>query len=225
MSASGAGSWRSPTKRGCATSAGCRSHHNGRDHPDRERPRVSARVEIDRWHGWGAAARTRWACSRCRPGSYASGVPEPGVDLLTPAPPTRPGAGRAGRQDGRPCAARLRRAGGGDRFVGGGDPRRARAHRDGRRPEHHPPPRRTSRDRDGHRDPLHRGRSSATDEVVVADQSDRRLATACVTSVLRDLSVTRRGSGRDRGLRIRDHLMLYDRPTAARGGTRWWSTR
>ena len=64
--------------------------------------------------------------------------------------PPRPGAGR---QDGRPCAARLHRAGGGDRFVGGGDLRRAQAHRDGRRPEHHPPPRRTSRDREGHRDP------------------------------------------------------------------------
>lgn len=49
-------------------------HHNGRDHPDRERPRVSARVEIDRWHSWGAAARTRWASSRCRPGSYFRGA-------------------------------------------------------------------------------------------------------------------------------------------------------
>ncbi len=53
-------------------------HHNGRDHPDRERLRVNARVEIERWHGRGAAARTRWACSRCRPGSYAPGCPSPG---------------------------------------------------------------------------------------------------------------------------------------------------
>ncbi len=38
--------------------------------------------------------------------------------------------------------------------------------------------------------PLPRVRSSATDEVVVADESDRRLATARVTNVLRDLSAT-----------------------------------
>lgn len=34
-------------------------HYTGRDYPDRERPRVSARVEVERWHGWGAAARDR----------------------------------------------------------------------------------------------------------------------------------------------------------------------
>jgi PPOX class probable F420-dependent enzyme len=31
-------------------------HYTGRAYPNRERPRVSALVEIERWHGWGAAA-------------------------------------------------------------------------------------------------------------------------------------------------------------------------
>ena len=32
-------------------------HYTGQPYANRERPRVSARVEIERWHGWGAAAR------------------------------------------------------------------------------------------------------------------------------------------------------------------------
>lgn len=30
-------------------------HYTGRAYPVRDRPRVSVRVRIDRWHGWGAA--------------------------------------------------------------------------------------------------------------------------------------------------------------------------
>jgi PPOX class probable F420-dependent enzyme len=30
-------------------------HYGGRPYPDRESPRVSAWVEVERWHGWGAA--------------------------------------------------------------------------------------------------------------------------------------------------------------------------
>jgi len=29
-------------------------HYNGRPYPNRERGRVSAWIEVDRWHGWGA---------------------------------------------------------------------------------------------------------------------------------------------------------------------------
>jgi PPOX class probable F420-dependent enzyme len=29
-------------------------HYTGNPYPDRERPRVSAWIEVDRWHGWGA---------------------------------------------------------------------------------------------------------------------------------------------------------------------------
>jgi len=32
-------------------------HYTGDPYPTRDRPRVSAWVEIDSWHGWGAAAR------------------------------------------------------------------------------------------------------------------------------------------------------------------------
>lgn len=32
-------------------------HYTGHDYPDRVRPRVSAQVQIESWHGWGAAAR------------------------------------------------------------------------------------------------------------------------------------------------------------------------
>lgn len=32
-------------------------HYRGQPYPNRERRRVSAFIEIDRWHGWGAAAR------------------------------------------------------------------------------------------------------------------------------------------------------------------------
>jgi PPOX class probable F420-dependent enzyme len=32
-------------------------HYGGRDYPNRSRPRVSALIEIDRWHGWGELAR------------------------------------------------------------------------------------------------------------------------------------------------------------------------
>ncbi|GAB2847870.1 PPOX class F420-dependent oxidoreductase [Streptomyces deserti] len=28
-------------------------HYTGKPYPDRERPRVSAWIEVDRWHGWG----------------------------------------------------------------------------------------------------------------------------------------------------------------------------
>ena len=31
-------------------------HYTGRDYPVRDRARVSVHVEVDRWHGWGAAA-------------------------------------------------------------------------------------------------------------------------------------------------------------------------
>ncbi|MCC2335401.1 TIGR03618 family F420-dependent PPOX class oxidoreductase [Cellulomonas wangsupingiae] len=31
------------------------THYGGKPYPVRDRPRVSVRVEVDRWHGWGAA--------------------------------------------------------------------------------------------------------------------------------------------------------------------------
>lgn len=31
------------------------SHYTGRQYPDRGSPRVNAWIEVDRWHGWGAA--------------------------------------------------------------------------------------------------------------------------------------------------------------------------
>jgi PPOX class probable F420-dependent enzyme len=30
-------------------------HYGGRPYPNRESPRVSAWIQVDRWHGWGAA--------------------------------------------------------------------------------------------------------------------------------------------------------------------------
>ena len=30
-------------------------HYTGRDYPTRDRPRVSVHVQVERWHGWGAA--------------------------------------------------------------------------------------------------------------------------------------------------------------------------
>ena len=33
------------------------THYNGRPYPNRDRARVTAWIEIDTWHGWGAAAR------------------------------------------------------------------------------------------------------------------------------------------------------------------------
>jgi len=33
------------------------THYNGRPYPNRESPRVSAWMAVDRWHGWGAATR------------------------------------------------------------------------------------------------------------------------------------------------------------------------
>ena len=33
-------------------------HYTGKPYANRERPRVSAQVEIDRWHGWGAFRTT-----------------------------------------------------------------------------------------------------------------------------------------------------------------------
>ncbi|MEJ5869125.1 TIGR03618 family F420-dependent PPOX class oxidoreductase [Pseudokineococcus sp. 5B2Z-1] len=32
-------------------------HYTGRDYPQRDRPRVLAWVEVDRWHGWGGAGQ------------------------------------------------------------------------------------------------------------------------------------------------------------------------
>ena len=32
-------------------------HYTGNPYPVRDRPRVSVRVTVDRWHGWGAARR------------------------------------------------------------------------------------------------------------------------------------------------------------------------
>ncbi|WP_298462209.1 TIGR03618 family F420-dependent PPOX class oxidoreductase [uncultured Cellulomonas sp.] len=32
-------------------------HYTGHPYPNRDRPRVSVRVRVDRWHGWGAAAQ------------------------------------------------------------------------------------------------------------------------------------------------------------------------
>ena len=34
------------------------THYGGRPYPNRDRPRVSVRFEIDRWHGWGAAGKS-----------------------------------------------------------------------------------------------------------------------------------------------------------------------
>ena len=34
------------------------THYTGRPYPIRERARVSAWIEVDRWHGWGSAARS-----------------------------------------------------------------------------------------------------------------------------------------------------------------------
>jgi PPOX class probable F420-dependent enzyme len=34
------------------------THYTGRAYPNRERPRISALVEVERWHGWGEAATT-----------------------------------------------------------------------------------------------------------------------------------------------------------------------
>ena len=34
------------------------THYTGRPYPNRERARVSAWIEVDRWHGWGSAARS-----------------------------------------------------------------------------------------------------------------------------------------------------------------------
>ena len=33
-------------------------HYTGQDYPARDRPRVLVHVELERWHGWGAAAQT-----------------------------------------------------------------------------------------------------------------------------------------------------------------------
>jgi len=33
------------------------NHYRNRDYPNRESPRVSAWIEVERWHGWGAARR------------------------------------------------------------------------------------------------------------------------------------------------------------------------
>ena len=33
----------------------CSQHYTGRPYPKRDSPRVNAWIEVDRWHGWGAA--------------------------------------------------------------------------------------------------------------------------------------------------------------------------
>ena len=33
-------------------------HYGGKPYPTRDRPRVSAWIEVETWHGWGAAARS-----------------------------------------------------------------------------------------------------------------------------------------------------------------------
>ena len=33
-------------------------HYEGEAYPQRDRPRTSAWVEVDRWHGWGAQQET-----------------------------------------------------------------------------------------------------------------------------------------------------------------------
>ena len=33
-------------------------HYNGKDYPVRDSARVSAWIEIDRWHGWGATKQS-----------------------------------------------------------------------------------------------------------------------------------------------------------------------
>jgi PPOX class probable F420-dependent enzyme len=33
-------------------------HYTGRPYPDRTSPRVSARIQVERWHGWGAARQS-----------------------------------------------------------------------------------------------------------------------------------------------------------------------
>lgn len=35
------------------------THYGGNPYPVRDRGRVSARIEIDRWHGWGAAKKAQ----------------------------------------------------------------------------------------------------------------------------------------------------------------------
>jgi PPOX class probable F420-dependent enzyme len=34
------------------------THYSGQKYPNRERKRVSAWIEVERWHGWGRAARS-----------------------------------------------------------------------------------------------------------------------------------------------------------------------
>ena len=36
------------------------THYNGRPYPTRDRRRVSAWIEVDSWHGWGAARQPDW---------------------------------------------------------------------------------------------------------------------------------------------------------------------
>lgn len=43
-------------------------HYGGSDYPDQERPRVTAVVEVERWHGWGQFRDSRQAA----PGSGGS---------------------------------------------------------------------------------------------------------------------------------------------------------
>ncbi|MGH1554921.1 hotdog fold thioesterase [Streptomyces sp. L7] len=69
-----------------------------------------------------------------------------------------------------------------------------------RRPELHPPPRRPLRP--GHRrgHTLHRGRSTATYEIVISDEEGRRVCSARLTCLLRDPEPGRRDPGARRDL-------------------------
>ena len=47
------GSSRCTTTRGSSTSTGSPGTNRGRQYSDRSRGRVSALIEVERWHGWG----------------------------------------------------------------------------------------------------------------------------------------------------------------------------
>ena len=39
------------------------THYGGRPYPNRESPRVSAWMAVERWHGWGAVGRPTSPCT------------------------------------------------------------------------------------------------------------------------------------------------------------------
>ncbi len=47
--------WEDDAERAHADIDRLSQHYTGRPYPDRERPRVSAWLEVETWHGWGAA--------------------------------------------------------------------------------------------------------------------------------------------------------------------------